>query len=120
MHASQVLRKPVVYEPTDLTVYRASGAPGAADMANMFQFYQDFEARRACPPLRAATQMLPCAHCTRDCSHVFALSAMSRITARTQGHFVASRNVDYSRKLNPHLQSFQQWLAAHADAFKDL
>ena len=42
------------------------------------------------------------------------------ITPRLQSLFVASRNVDYARKLNPNLQSFQQWLAAHADAFKDL
>ena len=75
---SKVLRKEVVYEAADLQAYRASG-PGAADMANMFQFYVDFESQ-----------------------------------------FVAARDLSVARKLNPELQSFEAWLMAHADAFKDL
>jgi hypothetical protein len=59
--------------------YRASGAPGADDMGNMFQFYVDNEEA-----------------------------------------FVAARDIEYARKLNPDLQSFEQWLTAHKDAFKDL
>ena len=76
---SKVLRKEVVYEAADLEAYRASGGPGAADMANMFQFYVDFESQ-----------------------------------------FVAARDLSSARKLNPELQSFEQWLTAHAGDFKDL
>ena len=76
---TKVLRKEVVYEATDLQAYRASGGPVAADMANMFQFYVDFESQ-----------------------------------------FVAARDLSTARKLNPELQSFEEWLTAHADAFKEL
>lgn len=46
-------------------VYRSFGFPGADDLGNMFQFYQEFEE-----------------HCT------------------------STRNVNFSRELNPSLQSF--------------
>jgi uncharacterized protein YbjT (DUF2867 family) len=76
---SKVLRKEVLYEAADLQAYRASGGPGAEDMANMFQIYIDFE-----------------------------------------GQFTAARDLSVARKLDPELQSFEAWLTAHADAFKDL
>jgi hypothetical protein len=54
-------------------VYRTFDIPGAADLANMFQFKRDFE-----------------------------------------DAFRGARSVEESRRLNPSLQTFAQWLAANA------
>jgi uncharacterized protein YbjT (DUF2867 family) len=40
---AQALGREVVYEPMDPVTYRNLGFPGADDLANMFQFYADFE-----------------------------------------------------------------------------
>jgi hypothetical protein len=40
---SAALGEEVRYEDVPLEVARSSGAPGADDVTNMFQFYQDFE-----------------------------------------------------------------------------
>jgi len=40
---SKALGKPIRYNAVPLDVYRNLGFPGADDLANMFQFYADFE-----------------------------------------------------------------------------
>lgn len=55
---SKVLRVDVSYEAVDVQTYRASGAPGAEDMANMFQYYADFEAPFLAARDLAATRRL--------------------------------------------------------------
>lgn len=41
---AEVLGEQVTYAPADVEAFRSSGVPGAQDAANMFRFYQDFEA----------------------------------------------------------------------------
>ena len=40
---SKVLGQPVIYNKIPASVYRSFGFPGADDLGNMFQFYDDFE-----------------------------------------------------------------------------
>jgi len=40
---SKALREPVVYNKVPAAVYRSFGFPGADDLGNMFQFYDEFE-----------------------------------------------------------------------------
>ncbi|UYZ59956.1 NmrA/HSCARG family protein [Hymenobacter latericus] len=44
---SKALGQEVVYNPVPVEVYRSLGFPGADDLGNMFQFYQEFEAHFA-------------------------------------------------------------------------
>ena len=71
---SKALKQPVVYNKVPAAEYRSFGFPGAEDLGNMFQFYDEFE------------------------SHVNML-----------------REVNFSRELNPELQSFDQWLKENAN-----
>jgi len=70
---TEALGEPVVYNKVPASVYRSFGFPGADDLGNMFQFYDDFE-------------------------------------AQVNG----LRDVGESKKLNPELKNFKQWLAAYA------
>ncbi len=70
---SKALGQEVKYNAVPASVYRGFGFPGAEDLGNMFQFYEEFEEV-----------------CT------------------------ATRNVQYSKELNPELQSFDEWLAVNA------
>jgi len=70
---TKALGQPVVYNKIPAATYRSFGFPGAEDLGNMFQFYEEFE------------------------SHVNLL-----------------REVNFSRELNPQLQSFDQWLGKHS------
>lgn len=70
---SRALGEEVRYNNVSAATYRSFGFPGADDLGNMFQFYQEFEEV-----------------CT------------------------STRDVAYSRELNPSIQSFDQWLAANA------
>lgn len=69
---SRALEQPVAYNYVPPEVYRTFGFPGADDLANMFQYYRDFEEE-----------------------------------------FCAARSVEFSRSLNPELQSFATWLSAN-------
>ena len=69
---SRALEQPVAYSYVPPEVYRTFGFPGADDLANMFQYYRDFEAE-----------------------------------------FCGARSVEFSRSLNPELQSFATWLSAN-------
>jgi hypothetical protein len=113
--ALQVLGVDVVYESIPFDTYRASGAPGAADMGNMFQFYHDFEARPSCDP----TLLAAC--CVLRCIALLLLTHTMRSARSARSHqtpFVAQRDLEVARRLHPGLQSFESWLRAHADAFK--
>jgi hypothetical protein len=70
---TKALRQEVRYNAITPEMFRGFGFPGAEDLGNMFQFYQEFEDV-----------------CT------------------------ATRNVNFSRELNPELQSFDMWLASNA------
>ncbi len=70
---SRALGEEVRYNNVSAATYRSFGFPGADDLGNMFQFYQEFDDV-----------------CT------------------------STRNVAYSKELNPSIQSFDQWLAANA------
>jgi uncharacterized protein YbjT (DUF2867 family) len=70
---SKALGEPVYYNKVSAAVYRSYGFPGADDVGNMFQVYDEFEEK------------------------------MNKM-----------RDIKVSRKLNPGLQSFEQWLAQHA------
>lgn len=70
---TKALGQPVVYNKVPAAVYRSFGFPGADDLGNMFQIYDEFE------------------------EQVNAL-----------------RSVEGSRKLNPELQNFEQWLSRNA------
>ncbi|HMU46480.1 MAG TPA: NmrA/HSCARG family protein [Chitinophagaceae bacterium] len=70
---SKALNQPVVYNKVPAAVYRGFGFPGADDLGNMFQVYDEFE------------------------------KEMNEL-----------RSVEGSKALNPQLQNFEQWLAAHA------
>jgi uncharacterized protein YbjT (DUF2867 family) len=67
---SRATGEPVRYNAVSPEVYRSFGFPGADDLGNMFQYYQDFE-----------------------------------------DDFCNDRPLDRARRLNPDLQSFDQWLA---------
>jgi len=70
---SRALGQEVVYNNIPASVYRSFGFPGADDLGNMFQFYDEFE-----EPVNAL------------------------------------RDVEATRKLNPELQNFEQWLSKYA------
>jgi uncharacterized protein YbjT (DUF2867 family) len=65
----KALGEPVSYNKIPATVYRSFGFPGAEDLGNMFQIYDEFEEQ------------------------------MNEL-----------RDVKISKKLNPQLQNFEQWL----------
>lgn len=48
------------------------------------------------------------------------MANMFQYDVDNEAAFVASRDLGVARKLNPELQSFETWLAAHAEAFKNL
>jgi len=70
---SKALRQEVSYNEIPPAVFRSFGFPGADDLGNMFQFYDEFEKE-----------------------------------------LNTTRDVAFSRKLNPQLQSFDQWLNKNA------
>jgi uncharacterized protein YbjT (DUF2867 family) len=70
---SRAFGEEVVYNKIAADVYRSFGFPGAVELGNMFQFYDEFE---------------------KEVNGV--------------------RNVSFSKKLNPELQSFEQWLNKNA------
>ena len=70
---SKALGEEVNYNPIPPAVFRSFGFPGADDLGNMFQFYDEFE------------------------------KELNKI-----------RDVGFSKKLNPDLQSFDQWLSGNA------
>jgi uncharacterized protein YbjT (DUF2867 family) len=71
---AKALGQPVRYNGVPAAVYRSFGFPGADDLGNMFQFYDEFE--KVCNDMR---------------------------------------DVARSRSYYPGLQSFDQWLAKHAN-----
>jgi hypothetical protein len=70
----KALGEEVLYRPLSLDAYRGLGFPGADDLGNMFQFYQEFE-----------------------------------------HEFLAARDIAASRRINPGLQTFKQWLTRNKD-----
>jgi uncharacterized protein YbjT (DUF2867 family) len=70
---TKALGETVVYNKIPAEVYRGFGFPGADDLGNMFQFYDEFEKE-----------------------------------------LNKTRDVDYSRQLNPELLNFEQWLNKYA------
>ncbi len=70
---SKALGEEVKYNAVTPEMYRSFGFPGADDLGNMFQYYQEFEKE-----------------------------------------FSEARDVNYSRELNPSLQSFEMWLETNA------
>ncbi len=70
---SKVLGEPVTYNKIPAEVFRSFGFPGADDLGNMFQFYDEFE---------------------EDLNK--------------------SRDVGFSKQLNPDLLNFEQWLYKYA------
>jgi len=70
---SKALGEPVVYNKIPAAVYRSFGFPGADDLGNMFQVYDEFEEK------------------------------MNEL-----------RDVKVSKRLNPQLQNFEQWLSQNA------
>jgi len=73
---SKELGEEVGYRPVDVDSLRASGVPGADDLANMFFYYAEHDA-----------------------------------------YFAGARDPERVRTLNPRLQDFATWLAAHRDEF---
>ena len=69
---TRALGEDVLYEAVSPAAYRSLGFPGAADLANMFQFKRDFNEL-----------------------------------------FCGTRDVALTRRLNPSLLTFDQWLAQH-------
>jgi uncharacterized protein YbjT (DUF2867 family) len=67
---TRAIGQKVQYQSVEPSVYATFGFPGADDLANMFQFKQEFESQ-----------------------------------------FCEARDLDLSRRLNPDLQTFDQWLA---------
>jgi uncharacterized protein YbjT (DUF2867 family) len=67
----------VTYQAFDVEAVRASGAPGADDLANMFFYYAEHDA-----------------------------------------YFAGARDPEFVRTINPRLQDFATWLAAHRDEFR--
>ena len=72
-HMGKALGEPVKYNKVSAEVFRSFGFPGADDLGNMFQIYDEFEEK------------------VNDL-----------------------RDVKLSKKLNPELQNFDQWLAENA------
>jgi uncharacterized protein YbjT (DUF2867 family) len=70
---SKSLGEPVIYNKVPAAVYRSFGFPGADDLGNMFQYYDEFEKE-----------------------------------------LNKTRDVAYSKELNPELLNFEQWLARYA------
>jgi uncharacterized protein YbjT (DUF2867 family) len=70
---SKALGEEVVYNKIPADVYRGFGFPGAVELGNMFQFYDEFE-----------------------------------------NEVNGVRDVGFSKKLNPELESFEQWLNKNA------
>jgi uncharacterized protein YbjT (DUF2867 family) len=70
---SKALGEPVIYNKVPAAVYRSFGFPGADDLGNMFQIYDEFEEK------------------------------LNKL-----------RDVKASRKLNPGLENFEQWLSHNA------
>ena len=70
---TKALGQEVVYNKIPAATFRSFGFPGAEDLGNMFQFYDEFE------------------------------KEVNRV-----------RDVDFSKELNPELQSFEQWLEKNA------
>jgi uncharacterized protein YbjT (DUF2867 family) len=70
---SKVLGQEVYYNGIPAAVFRGFGFPGAEDLGNMFQFYDEFE---------------------KELNEI--------------------RDVNFSRELNPALQTFDQWLEKNA------
>ncbi|MEP7144015.1 MAG: NmrA/HSCARG family protein [Ferruginibacter sp.] len=70
---TKALGQEVKYNAITPEMYRSFGFPGADDLGNMFQFYQEFEAA-----------------------------------------FSGIRDINYSKELNPALQTFEMWLAENA------
>ena len=70
---SKALGQPVTYNKIPASVFRSFGFPGADELGNMFQFYDEFEEQ---------------------------VNALRDVTA--------------SKKLNPELKSFPQWLKENA------
>ena len=70
---SKALGEPVIYNKVTADVYRSFGFPGAIELGNMFQIYDEFEEK------------------VNDL-----------------------RDVKISKKLNPELQNFEQWLSRNA------
>ncbi len=71
---SKALVQNVYYNEIPASVFRGFGFPGADDLGNKFQFYDEFE------------------------------KELNKV-----------RDVDFSRKLNPDLQSFDEWLKKNAE-----
>lgn len=67
---TRAIGQKVQYQSVEPAVYATFGFPGADDLANMFQFKQEFESQ-----------------------------------------YCGARDLDLSRRLNPDLQTFDQWLA---------
>ena len=70
---TKALGEPVSYNNVSADVYRSFGFPGAIELGNMFQIYDEFEEK---------------------------LNAL--------------RDVKLSKKLNPELQNFEEWLKENA------
>ena len=70
---SKALGETVVYNKIPASVFRSFGFPGAEDVGNMFQFYDEFA-----------------------------------------DELNKTRDVSFSKQLNPELQSFEQWLEKNA------
>jgi len=70
---SSALREPVVYNKIPAEVFRGFGFPGADDLGNMFQVYDEFEKE-----------------------------------------LNETRDVSFSKQLNPDLMNFEQWLHKYA------
>ena len=70
---TKALSEEVKYNEVTPAVYRSFGFPGADDLGNMFQFYQEFDKE-----------------------------------------FSEARDLNFSRELNPELQTFETWLAKNA------
>jgi len=73
MALSKALKEEVYYNGISPAMFRGFGFPGADDLGNMFQFYDEFE---------------------KDLNK--------------------TRDVEFSKKLNPELQTFEQWLDKNA------
>lgn len=70
---TRALGEEVVYNKIPAAAFRSFGFPGAEDLGNMFQFYDEFE------------------------------KELNKV-----------RNVDFSKQLNPELQSFEKWVERNA------
>ncbi|GAB3660720.1 NmrA/HSCARG family protein [Glycomyces tarimensis] len=76
---AKLIGERVEYVPMSFDDMRSAGFPGADDMANMFQYYAEFDAE-----------------------------------------FTGDRDLHQVRRLNPELQTFEEWLASHREDFTGL